>query len=79
MCVVAELDGVPNLFVGDSLFPGGLGKTGSVADFELLFSDVSSRLFDRFPDDAVVWPGHGASTTLGAERGSLGSWWERKW
>ena len=79
VCVVAELGGVPNLFVGDSLFPGGLGKTGSVADFELLFSDVSSRLFDRFPDDAVVWPGHGASTTLGAERGSLGSWWERKW
>jgi len=79
VCVVAELGGVPNLFVGDSLFPGGLGKTGSVADFELLFSDVSSRLFDRFSDDAVVWPGHGASTTLGAERGSLGSWWERKW
>ena len=49
------------------------------ADFELLFSDVSSRLFDRFPDDAVVWPGHGAPTTLGAERGSLGLWWERKW
>ena len=23
--------------------------------------------------------GHGASTTLGAERGSLGLWWERKW
>ena len=79
VCVVAELGGVPDLFVGDGLFPGGLGKTGSVADFELLFSDVSSRLFDRFPDDAVVWPGHGASTTLGAERGSLGSWWERKW
>ena len=64
---------------GDSLFTGGLVNTGSVADFELLFSDVSSRLFDRFPDDAVVWPGHGAPTTLGAERGSLGLWWERKW
>ena len=75
VCVVAELGGVPNLFVGDSLFPGGLGKTGSVADFELLFSDVSSRLFDRFSDDGVVWPGHGVVWACGGSvSGRWGFW-----
>lgn len=79
LCVVVELDGVPNLFIGDSLFPGGLGKTKSAEDFVQLFSDVKGRVFDQFPDAAVVWPGHGQATTLGAERGSLDQWWARGW
>lgn len=68
------------LFTGDSLFPGGVGNTGDEpARFEQLFSDVSERLFDRFGDDAVVYPGHGAETTLGAERPSLPDWRARGW
>ncbi len=78
-CLVVELDGTPNLFVGDSLFPGGLGKTNSQSEFEQLFDDVTTKIFDRFPDATIVWPGHGAPTTLGAERDSLTTWWERKW
>ncbi len=78
-CVAAEIDGVVNLFVGDSLFPGGVGKTESEADFLRLFNDVKERVFDKYPDEAVVRPGHGKSTTLGAERPSLQEWHERRW
>ena len=77
--LAAEIDGRVNLFVGDSLFPGGLGKTSSEGDFIRLFNDVKQRLFDVYPDDSIVWPGHGRETTLGDERPELEVWWERRW
>lgn len=79
LAVVAEVDGTPNAFVGDSLFPGGLGKTIGEGEFVRLFNDVKKRLFDVYPDETVVRPGHGAPTTLGDERGSLDEWWQRRW
>lgn len=48
-------------------------------DFRQLYSDVTQRIFDRFDDDTVVHPGHGAPTTLGAERPHLKEWEERGW
>ncbi|WP_374680614.1 MULTISPECIES: MBL fold metallo-hydrolase [Corynebacterium] len=78
-CLVAEIDGTTNLFVGDSLFPGGLGKTQSEGDFVRLFNDVKERVFDIYPDDSIVWPGHGKPTTLGNERPDLDDWWDRRW
>lgn len=77
----ATTDGDPVLlFTGDSLFPGGVGNTRNDPQrFEQLFADVSERLFDRFGDDAIVYPGHGAETTLGAERPALPEWRERGW
>ncbi|WP_286953838.1 MULTISPECIES: MBL fold metallo-hydrolase [Corynebacterium] len=79
VALTAVIDEVDNLFVGDSLFPGGLGKTSSEGDFVRLYKDVTERIFDVYPDSAVVWPGHGASTTLGQERPKLGQWWDRRW
>lgn len=67
------------LLSGDSLFPGGVGKTGSPAGFTSLIDDVEERLFAVYPDDAVVHPGHGDSTTLGAERPALPAWRARGW
>lgn len=67
------------LFTGDSLFPGGVGKTNSPQDFEQLFADVSERIFARFDDSTLVLPGHGDSTTLGRERLQLPAWKERGW
>lgn len=67
------------LFTGDSLFPGGVGKTWAPEDFVQLFADVSERIFSRYDDAAVVLPGHGATTTLGAERPHLPEWEERGW
>lgn len=75
------IDGeAPRLFTGDSLFPGGVGNTfGDAEHFTSLIDDVTARLFDVYPDASVVYPGHGASTTLGAERPHLGEWRERGW
>lgn len=77
--VAAKIEGQTCLFVGDSLFPGGVGKTRAEADFLRLFNDVTTRIFDVYSDDAVVYPGHGATTTLGEERPHLDSWYRRRW
>ncbi len=73
------IDNVPHLFVGDSLFPGGLGKTTSENDFVRLYKDATERIFDVYSDETVVWPGHGEPTTVGDERPQLSQWWERRW
>jgi glyoxylase-like metal-dependent hydrolase (beta-lactamase superfamily II) len=75
-----EPGGRPHVFTGDSLFPGGVGNThGSKKDFTSLINDVERKLFDRLPDETWVYPGHGADTTLGAERPHLGEWRDRGW
>jgi len=74
-----RLSDTPHVFTGDSLFPGGVGKTNSPADFTSLLNDVSERLFDRFPDPTWVYPGHGNDTTLGEQRPHLGEWRQRGW
>lgn len=71
--------GVTQLFTGDCLFPGGVGKTWQPGDFEQLLDDVNRRVFDVYDDSTVVYPGHGDDTTLGAERPHLGEWRERGW
>jgi len=72
--------GIPHLFTGDSLFPGGVGNTsGDAARFTSLLDDVSAKLFDRLPDETWFYPGHGKDSTLGAERGSLPEWRARGW
>lgn len=77
--VVRPSAGPVQLFTGDSLFPGGVGKTGSPEDFTSLLDGVVTQIFDVFDDDTVVWPGHGDSTTLGVERPQLSQWRERGW
>jgi glyoxylase-like metal-dependent hydrolase (beta-lactamase superfamily II) len=68
-----------HLFTGDSLFPGGPGKTNSPEDFTSLMDDLESKIFDRFDDSTVVHPGHGDDTTLGTERPHLAEWRKRGW
>ena len=72
-------DGTPHLFTGDCLFPGGVGKTWSPEDFRALVHDVSTKLFDRLPDETWFYPGHGNDSTLGAERPHLAEWRSRGW
>lgn len=71
--------GGSHLFTGDSLFPGGPGRTESPAEFTSLMDDLQSRVFDVLPDDTWVYPGHGDDTTLGAERPHLAEWRARGW
>ncbi|MEJ7706026.1 MAG: MBL fold metallo-hydrolase [Nocardioidaceae bacterium] len=71
--------GSPHLWTGDSLFPGGVGRTTSEADFRWLLKDVETKIFDRLPDETWVYPGHGKDTTVGAERPQLAEWRSRDW
>jgi glyoxylase-like metal-dependent hydrolase (beta-lactamase superfamily II) len=71
--------GGAHLFTGDSLFPGGPGRTTSPADFSSLIGDLEHKLFDRLPDDTWCYPGHGRDTTLGTERPQLPAWRARGW
>jgi glyoxylase-like metal-dependent hydrolase (beta-lactamase superfamily II) len=77
--VYRDGDGTPHLFTGDSLFPGGPGKTWSADDFTSLVDDLESRVFDQFPDETWFYPGHGKDSTIGTERPHLGEWRQRGW
>lgn len=68
-----------HLFTGDSLFPGGPGRTTNVPDFTSLMDDLERRIFDVYGDDTLIHPGHGKPTTLGDERAHIPEWRERGW
>jgi hydroxyacylglutathione hydrolase len=57
-----------DLFVGDTLFAGSIGRTDLPGgDYNTLIGSIRTVLF-AFGDDATVHPGHGPSTTIGRER-----------
>ena len=68
-----------HLFGGDTLFPGGPGLTGwPLSDFDQIIDSIRTRLFS-LADSVQVHPGHGRSTTIGAERPQLAEWIARRW
>jgi glyoxylase-like metal-dependent hydrolase (beta-lactamase superfamily II) len=61
-------EGGKDLFVGDTLFAGSIGRTDLPGgSYDTLMHSIRTTLF-AFGDDAVVYPGHGPSTTIGQER-----------
>jgi len=72
-------DGCGHLFTGDSLFPGGPGRTTNPEDFNSLMDDLEQRVFGVYDDDTWFYPGHGNDSTLGAERPHLAEWRARGW
>ncbi|HVX30262.1 MAG TPA: MBL fold metallo-hydrolase [Nitrolancea sp.] len=60
------------MFGGDTLFPNGYGRTDISGASEDETLSTLRRLLE-LPDDVTVYPGHGLSTTIGAER----RWMER--
>ncbi len=74
-----KVEGVPLLFTGDTLFPGGPGNTTfEGGDFAAIIDSIDNRLF-TFPANTIVLPGHGVDTTIGTERPHLAEWVERGW
>lgn len=70
VCLAVTRDGESSstLFVGDTLFAGSIGRTDLPGgDLNTLLRSIREVLF-RFPDDTVVWSGHGEVTTIGQER-----------
>jgi hydroxyacylglutathione hydrolase len=68
LAVGAAGSGARELFVGDTLFAGSIGRTDLPGgDYDTLMRSIRDVLL-AFPDDTVVHPGHGPDTTIGAER-----------
>ena len=56
-----------HLFSGDTLFPGGPGKSRSPEAFRQEIDSITKKLL-VLPDDTAVYPGHGEDTTIGEAR-----------
>jgi glyoxylase-like metal-dependent hydrolase (beta-lactamase superfamily II) len=72
VCLAIGRDGSParELFVGDTLFAGSIGRTDLPGgDYETLIRSIRDVLF-AFSDATVVHSGHGPDTTIGVERTS---------
>lgn len=72
-------DGLGAVLSGDTLFPGGPGATRwEYSSFDQVIASVRNKLF-TLPDETVVHPGHGESTTIGTEAPHLEEWITRGW
>ena len=70
VCLAIGRDGESErvLVVGDTLFAGSIGRVDLPGgDLATLLNSIRSVLF-AFPDDTVVYPGHGERTTIGIEK-----------
>ena len=60
-------DAITHVFTGDTLFPGGPGRSASPQALKQILNSITAHIFS-LPDTAVVLPGHGEFTTIGASR-----------
>lgn len=66
VCLYSEKDKM--LITGDTLFQGSIGRTDlGGGSFETIIESITNRLL-TLPDDVVIFPGHGDSSTIGKER-----------
>ena len=76
-CIVVEVPGRNALLSGDTLFNGGPGATGrKYSSFPTIIESLQSTVF-KLPHDMKVYPGHGDSTTVGAEAARIEEYIER--
>jgi len=58
-------------FTGDTLFADGVGRTDfQYSDEAALFKAIKEKLL-TLPDDTIIYPGHGPSSTIGRERAAF--------
>jgi len=69
ICLFTEdLDGGPVLFGGDTIFAGSVGRCDILGgNWDQLIEAIRRKIF-TLPDETVIHPGHGPSTTVGVER-----------
>lgn len=57
-----------NIITGDTLFSGSIGRTDLLGgDYETIIKSIKSKLI-IYPDNVQIFPGHGASSTIGKEK-----------
>ena len=68
----------PELTSAKRIVSGGRA-IGSKENFDSLLHDVTTKLFDRLPDETWFYPGHGDDSVLGEERPKIAEWRARGW
>ncbi|MBI62636.1 MAG: hypothetical protein CL775_01175 [Chloroflexi bacterium] len=64
ICLLFEPDDDSKfLFTGDTLFPGGPGKTSSSIDFENIYNSINNKIY-TLPGETKILPGHGKFTDI---------------
>lgn len=66
------------ILVGDTIFVGGPGKTGSPEAFATTMRTMQEIVF-AWPDETVFYPGHGPSGVIGEERPAFEAFVARGW
>ena len=69
ICIYLEESG--SVFTGDTLFFNAIGRSDraglDTGGHEMLVESIKTQLL-RLPDETIVFPGHGRSSTIGQER-----------
>jgi hydroxyacylglutathione hydrolase len=64
----STMRGTAQLFAGDTLFAGSIGRTDLWGgSFTGIINSIKGKLLE-LPDATIVYPGHGETTTIGKER-----------
>ena len=66
------------IIVGDTIFVGGPGRTGSPDDFTRTMETMQQIVF-QWPDETAFFPGHGPSGKIGDERAAFEAFMARGW
>ncbi len=61
------------VITGDTLFNGGPGKTSARGDLETIMASITAKLLP-LPEETVVLPGHGATTTIADSRAGVATY-----
>ncbi len=68
VCLLSSGEAPPQLFCGDLIFHGDVGRTDLPGGSqEQLLASIREKVL-TLPDETVLWPGHGEETTVGEER-----------
>jgi hydroxyacylglutathione hydrolase len=68
LAIARSGEAAKDLFVGDTLFAGSIGRTDLPGgDYDVLMESITGVLFP-LGDDRIVHPGHGPDTTIQRER-----------
>lgn len=66
-CITIYFKEEKKMFVGDFMFKGGIGRTDlEDADEDEMIKSLNK--IKKYPDDIIIYPGHGDTTKLGYEK-----------